>query len=177
MDYSLWTEDIVNAFDNKIKIINYRELIDYNTIEDVLKPYGKTIVLYEFKPRCGHWTAIFYVYKNKKIDHIELFDSYGLRPGDEIEWVPYTFKKMSKQYRSIILGLLAKSKYPIYFNQHKLQKHGDKIATCGRWCIVRVANNDMDENEFKDKIVKFAKNNNCSLDEAIVLLTKDIIHH
>lgn len=174
MNYSLFTDDIIDAFDGKVSVISYKDLANYKTIEDVLKPYGRTVILFEFKKNSGHWTCIFYVKKHGKIDHIEYFDSYGLTIGEPIKWVPYAFKKVSNQYQYIILGLLEKSKYPVYFNQYKLQSHGDNIATCGRHCIVRMLNNNMDENEYYKEIKKESKKNNMSIDRYVTELTKTI---
>lgn len=175
LSYALYTGDIEKAFDNKVNIIEYTSLQNYNNIDDLLKPYGRTIVLYEFKPNSGHWTLITKIKPKHQKEYIEVFDSYGLYPTSELEYVPYHFKKLSDQKRKYLLLLLARSKLPIHYNQYKFQKHGANISTCGRWCILRGLLDNLNEKQFWDVINDYSKKHNISLDEASVMLTNQLI--
>lgn len=148
---SLSEEDIKRYLKGKTKIISYTELYDYKTIDDLLAPYDNVFLLYLTKPNYGHWTLIF-KYPNK--NEIHFFDSYGYKPDTEFKFIKnMEFRKASKQVYHYIVKLFldAYDKYKISYNNFQLQGHSlpsKKISTCGRWCIARWINSNMNEYQF-----------------------------
>ena len=86
------------------------------------------------KERYGHYTCVF-----RRGKTVEVFDSYGIKPDDEFEFIPEHFRKESGQDYAHLSWLLYNSPYSIHFNDHKLQRRAAGIATCGPHCIVRLA--------------------------------------
>lgn len=151
IEKSLSEEDIRKYLNGKTKIISYTELHNYKTIDDLLHPYDNVFLLYLTKPYYGHWTLIFkYPHKNE----IHFFDSYGYKPDTEFKFIKdMQFRIASKQIYHYLVKLFLDSydKYKISYNNFELQAHSTpskKIATCGRWCIARWINRNMDEYQF-----------------------------
>lgn len=169
--YSLSEDDIRKYLNGNTKIIPYTKIYNYKTIEELLEPYGHVFLLYLTKPNYGHWTLIF-KYPNK--NEIHFFDSYGYKPDTEFSFVKNdSFRKQSKQVFHYLVDLLMKAynNYTISYNNFKLQSHSSNkksISTCGRWCLARWINNDLNEYEFYQL---FGGNSNIDKDE---LVTKSI---
>lgn len=137
------SRQLSDMLDGNVKIMNYRQLRTYDNINDVLKPYDQAIILYETKLNLGHWVCLF-----RDGDVIEHFDSYGYSPDGELSFIPKNFKKAYYGKIPYLIWLLYKSKQPIRYNHYKLQKLGNNISTCGRWCIARLIFKHLDENKF-----------------------------
>lgn len=157
--------DLYRLMDGKIKIITYPELIKYNTIEELLHPYDKVIILYLQKKGYGHWVCLF-----KEGNLIEHFDSYGYFPDDELDF------KMDEYFRTVnnmqypMLGLLlyeAFDRYEMTFNEHKFQKKDNSTSTCGRHCIVRLWHTHLPLEQYKD----FMYSTKYTPDELVTILT------
>jgi hypothetical protein len=166
MNVALSGDQIVELLDNKVKIVPYNEISEYDTIDELLAPYGRAIILYMSKPNYGHWVLI-HKLRGKKI---EVCDSYGLVPDDELKFIPKEFRKASNQLRNHLSHLLADSKYQIHYNNHRLQSLEGGISTCGRWCVLRAINNDMNIDQFAKLVKKEAKEKNISLDQLVTQL-------
>ena len=57
-DIPLSGTQIYKTLRGKTKIMRYKDLLKYNNIDNVLKPFGNVVLLYESKPRMGHWVVI-----------------------------------------------------------------------------------------------------------------------
>jgi hypothetical protein len=73
LSYSFSNQDIKNYLGNDTKIFEYKDLNNYNSIDEIL-PNEKDfcIILIETKQRSGHWTALM-----KYSGLLEFFDSYS----------------------------------------------------------------------------------------------------
>lgn len=148
---SLSEEDIRKYLNGKTKIISYTDIYKYKTIDELISPHNHVIILYLTKPHYGHWTLVFR-YPNK--NEIHFFDSYGYKPDTEFKFVTnFLFRIESKQIYHYLVKLLldAYGKYKISYNHFQLQANSTKenrISTCGRWCLARILNNNMDEYQF-----------------------------
>ena len=131
---ALSNTDIENILDGKVNIVVYPELTDYDTIDELLGPYGSCIMLYETKPSYGHWCCI------NKINHntVEFFDPYSSYPDDNLDHITTKFRKESNQFFPYLTLLLYNSGYNIDYNEFQFQKHANDIKSCGRWCCLRV---------------------------------------
>ena len=95
LDYALSQDDIITLLKGKVKVITYKELSQYKNIEEALKIYGRLVLLFESRNNYGHWTLLHRL-KGKK-NEVEMFDSYGLFPDEELDYIPKDFKKQSTQ--------------------------------------------------------------------------------
>lgn len=146
--------DILNLIDDKANVLTYRELEEYDNINDALGNHKALILLYETKPNYGHWTCVFKVGKNK----IQFFDSYGLFIDDEMNFVPNIFKETNYNDYRHLSKLLYNSGYKIYYNNYKLQSDStdeQQINTCGRFVAVRLALRDLTEDQFANIFLRF----------------------
>lgn len=153
MDKTLSNGDIENFLGHKPNLITYKELKKYDDIDKVLGKYGYVIILYETKQNFGHWTLIFKRNKNT----IEHFDSYGLKPDDELKFIKTLFKITNGTYQPYLTYLLLKSGYKIEYNEFPFQQMKQNINTCGRWILLRLKNKDLDIYEFKKMLDKNLK--------------------
>ena len=127
IDLSL--EDIKIITNNECDVVVYHNLVQYNSIEDLLGEKGAVILLFETKRNFGHWTAIFYQDENR--NSLEFFDSYGFYPDEELDYAKY-------DNTPYLTDLLKKSKLPYIYNKKKLQVFAHEINTCGRWTSLRI---------------------------------------
>lgn len=165
-DFSRYIEDATND-----KILKYSELSRYNTIYELLpEQRDYKIILTETSVNTGHWCTILR-YNNI----IEYFDSYGVRPDGELNFISAGMRKMlgeDKHYLSkLIKTIHAPDKF--VYNKKKLQVLKDGINTCGRWVILRIImfKTGYDLDSFLAFIDKYTINNNVPSDIAVVNLT------
>ena len=102
--------------------------------------------MYQQEPQYGHWTAVFRQGK----DAIEFFDPYSGMPDCELEWTSPEMREQLNMNYPYLTELLYKAPHnlDIIYNEHKFQKDGKNISTCGRWCGIRVALKDLPLTEF-----------------------------
>jgi hypothetical protein len=167
LSYSLSDTDIKKYLNNKTKIIRYPDLKKYNNIDDLLYPYNHVFLLYLTAPNYGHWTLIF---KHTPTE-IHFFDSYGYKPDDEFKFINNDFREVSDQIYKKIVDMLFNSTYNVSYNHFQLQGRSTekrKVSTCGRWCVGRWLNHNLDEYEFHDLF----SNKGINKDELISLYIK-----
>jgi hypothetical protein len=129
-------------------LLTYPQLVEYDNIDDALGPNGAIILLYETRKHFGHWVCIF-----KRDDNtIEHFDSYGLKPDDELEKIPMNFRLINNSYYPHLTALLFKSGYDIEYNDYRLQRHIKDVNTCGRHVACRLNFRYMDIDDYFDMI-------------------------
>jgi hypothetical protein len=160
-DIALSDKEVMGLINGRANLVLYPDLNNYNSIDEVLGPYGACFLLFEWKPRYGHWCCLF-----KTIDGgIEFFNPYGGYPDDSLNHVPMDFRKKSNQYLPYLSYLLLNSPYELSYNEHKFQKYGKNIKTCGRWCAMRLLCRHLSLEQFS----KIFKNKNG--DKMVTLLT------
>lgn len=166
-DIALSNSEVLKLVDGKANVILYPDLYKYNTIDEILNPYGACILLFEAKPSYGHWCCLF---KNRN-NLIEFFNPYGGFPDDSLEYIPERFRKISNQDYPHLSWLLINSPYDLSYNEFKFQKHNEAIKTCGRWCALRLLCRNMDLYDFHKMIEYYTKLFNITGDEFVTLLT------
>jgi len=116
------------------EILKYSDLDNYNTIDDLLpKPFDYRILLIETKQNVGHWVLIL-----KYNNTIEYFNSYGVNADIQKNTLNRMMNRMLGQKEDYITKLLKNSKYKYTINNIPFQSKNPQIATCGRWCIIRI---------------------------------------
>lgn len=151
------------------KIITYKELKQYDNIDDVLYPYDNVVILYETKPRYGHWVCIM----KHKNNIIEYYDPYGEFVDEPLNHIERPFKYMLGGDFPYLSYLLYISPYDIIYNDKQLQEKNDNIATCGRHIISRILLNEIPLKKYQ-KI--FRTENKVNADDKVSYLTAGIIN-
>lgn len=155
IDYPMSGADIKRFFDNKIKIIIYSDIDEIDSLDELLVPYDRTVILFEtFGPSVGHWTCIFKIPNTNKVI---FFDSYGLLMENELNYIPFSIKKLTDARKGYLLRLLHQPKYDIYYSQYRLQKLSNSVATCGKWVCQRLLYQYLNENEFAQPFLEQKK--------------------
>ena len=136
--------DMLKAFDNKINLYSYDQLQYINSIDELLQPYGRAIILYfwNMSPKIGHYCCVF---KNKN-NNIEFFDPFG-SIEQTLKQIPKQFKTLSGQDYPKLTELLYECPYEVEYNDKKIQS--EKTSVCGRYCIVRMILNNLNINQFQ----------------------------
>ena len=69
MDVALSSQDLKDIFDGELKILLYGDVQKYHTVDELLEPYDRVCILYNWTKHMGHWVCLF-----KKRDTIYFFD-------------------------------------------------------------------------------------------------------
>ena len=171
-DIALSDKVILDLLDNKVNIVLYPDLYKYHNIDDIMGPYEAAIILFEAKPKYGHWCAVFKL-NNKTI---EFFDPYGKassggHPDDNLRLISYDFRKKSNQDYPYLSILLDKSPYDLTYNEIQFQKRGTRIRTCGRHCVFRLLNRDLSLYQYEDMLNDFCQEFDTDYDGVVTIFT------
>jgi len=140
----------------------YNELKDKN-IDTVRLP---CIVLYLNTKSYGHYTCLF---KNR--EGINFFDSYGYSPDKEFEFAD---KKLNYKGKPYMCRLLRDFRGTVIYNEVPLQSSDKKVATCGRWCAVRIRYKELTQDEFVKFVKSLSNRLNLTPDELVTVMTKGL---
>lgn len=168
LSYALSNDDIAQLMKGKCKILRYSDISTYTDIESLLKPYGRVFILYESKRNRGHWVLLHKIGRK----NLELFDSYGVFPDQQLQYISDEFRKQSNQFRKHLSHLLVQSKYTIHYNDKQLQELRQGVSTCGRWCIARAINNHLDIDEFNKAVFENCTKKNITPDQLVCELVQ-----
>jgi hypothetical protein len=122
-------------------------------IEEALGQHGACIILYETRKGYGHWVALL-LHKDKNGKYLEHFDSYALKPDQELNFTSSKMRHELGQDLPYLTNLMYNSDYPIVYNKVKLQKFKNDTNTCGRWCGMRVALRNLNLKQFCSLFLK-----------------------
>ena len=128
---SLSGTDILDKI--KCNLIQYKDVNKYNSIEELLGPTKKCVILYHTKRDYGHWTCL-YEYNGT----IFFFDSYGFVPDDELKFLHKDLKAELNSNHRYLTELLYNSNKPVEYNEYQLQERKKNINTCGRYVCLRL---------------------------------------
>lgn len=161
-------------------IIMSTDLKHYDTLPRGLLDGSRCVViLYETAPNFGHWVLLHTLRSPQSGKQtLEFFDSYGMKPDDELNHIPSQYRHDSKQTKKEVVRLLLASPedIPISYNEHTFQVPYPGINTCGRWVILRylcgLSPWGASLEGFKQFIDVVSKRNNVSPDVLAVMLTE-----
>lgn len=165
MDEPMNSEQIKDFLKGDVACLTYSDLKNIESIDDALEAVKYIFVLYEYKPNYGHWTCILKTKGPNGKPAVEFFDPYGIKPDHQIKGFSQKIKNEYGMNYPLVVKLLKESKYPIEYNNYKLQKYDPNIQTCGRWCMMRCLFDDLDVNKFKDLFT----NKKISKDELVTI--------
>lgn len=165
MQQALSNTDIQQLLDGKTRVLKYEDLSHFDTVEDLLAPYGNAVILYPAKSTVdGHWTCLFYSVSPYGKRVVEFFDPYGYSPDKE-------FSQTTVKLPRFLARLLIKTPYQVEYNNHRLQRMSKNINTCGRHCVNRILNADMDIDTYK-KV--FGTKDGITGDELVTFITDNL---
>lgn len=166
---SLSDSDIMNLLKGQSRIMSYPTLTEYDNLDDAMGKYGAIVLLYETKEHYGHWTAVFKLDDNT----VEFFDSYAMRPDDELAFIPEHFRISNDELYPHLTYLLYSSGYDIEYNDYKLQSKKKDMNTCGRHVVTRLLFRWLDIDEYANMIKQF----NMSPDNFVTYFTNKISNY
>jgi len=159
----------MDLLDGKANIMSYARLTEYDNLDEALGEHGALVLLYETKRNFGHWTLVFRLDN----DTVEFFDSYSLKPDDELKFIPEYFRIENNQLLPHLTYLLYTSGYKVEYNDYKLQKKLRDMNTCGRHVVSRLLFRNLDI----DKYAKMIKKSGLLPDIFVTILTNNISNH
>lgn len=139
--------DIENKLGGEVKVVLYTDLDQYEDIDELLSPYGRTVILYEQVRGLGHWTCLF---RGPGKNMVSYFDSYGNFVDEPLDNIHPEYRSAYGDTRLLSAMLLRAKKggMSIDYNPYQMQEHGDGINTCGPWVVLRLTYPWLDAEEF-----------------------------
>lgn len=114
-------------------ITKYSDLDGIGHIDALLPTDGYKIILIESTKNSGHWTCLIRIKGN-----LIFFDSYGIYPDDELNFVSRMTNRLLGNKYNVIRGLMKSSGLKTQYSKTKYQKEGGHINTCGRWVCIAI---------------------------------------
>lgn len=157
------------CYPQPISIVAYSDLQKMDTL-----PTLPMMLLYEMAKNTGHWCVVFNSVDEDGRPCIEFFDSYGLMPDKELNWIKKGgFKKSSGQDKTQLLRLLLRTGANICYSNDAVQDistSAENITTCGLHCCLRIALPHIDAKTYTDALKKCARSKNKTTDEFVSAL-------
>ena len=147
---SLSATEVLNLLDNKANFVQYSDVHKIPTIDELLGPHKKCVLLYQTSRNYGHYVAI---WEHNNI--IFFSDSYGGIVDSQLNFVPPDLKDELNSNHNYLIRLLYNSGKKVEFNQYQLQSREPDVATCGRHVVNRLRFPEISINEYH-KIFKDA---------------------
>lgn len=166
-DIALSDKDIFRLTNGQCNIEVYPNLYKYSTLDELLGPFQACILLFEAKPQYGHWVLIY----KQTPDEVAFFNPYGGFPDDSLMHIDKNFRKKTNQLKPKLSELLMDSRYELSYNEFDFQVKDKNIKTCGRHCVVRLINRDLDLYEYKKYLDKLSNMLNLDYDGVVTYLT------
>ena len=169
-DIALSNKEILDLVDGKANVILYPAIHSYKNVDEMLNPYGACYILFESRPKFGHWCLLF-----KLNDHtLEFFNPYQGYPDDSLKFIPKDFQRKTYQNYPYLSCLLFNSPYQLTYNEFPFQKHANDIRTCGRWCAFRLICKNLSLYDFHDLVKNLCKKYKLTSDELVTFLTMSV---
>lgn len=169
---SLSNKDVMALIGNKANLVLYPDVSNYGSLDDLMGPYGASIILYESKPSYGHWVTVFKLNDT----NVEYFNSYGDSldsgfPDATLKHIPKDFREVSNQNHTYLADLMMKSPYQLSYNQFPFQKKGSDIRTCGRHVACRLLFRHLSLDEYYKMIKRYCNQFKMDPDDVVTVMT------
>ena len=151
MDVPLSDSDIKRlCYPQPVRVITYDQLNDYDSIEHLFEGCPNIALLYRYTPTFGHWIALL-----KYNDLVEIFDSLGRLPDEELTWLNDSENAQLGQHVPTMSALLLEwlndnKKHKVWYNEIAVQ--GEESNTCGRYVAYRIKNRHILPHKFQADI-------------------------
>lgn len=155
-------DDMERILGHGTRFLTYPDLARAESIEELFRK-GFFVLLYEHSRNVGHWCCVI-----RFPNRIEVFDSYGIKPDDELKFTPRHFREKNHMQFPHLTWLLYQSGVQIEYNHHKFQK--PDVATCGRHVVYRLLNRNMPLERYKYML----RDRHLTPDQLVYLYTSNI---
>lgn len=142
---SLSGREVLDLLDHKANLVQYSDLHKISTIEQLLGPHRKCVLLYQTSKNYGHYVAVW-----EHNDTIFFSDSYGSKPDAQLNFIPHDLKDELNSNHNYLIRLLYKSGKKVEFNQYQLQSREPDVSTCGRHVVNRLRFPEISIDEYHD---------------------------
>jgi len=160
---SLSARQVLDLLDNKAQFVQYSDIHKIPSIDVLLGPHKKCVLLYQTSKNYGHYVA---VWEHNNI--IFFSDSYGGIVDSQLRYVPHDLKTELNSNHNYLIKLMYESGKKVEFNQYKLQSREPDVATCGRWSVNRLRFPEISIDEYHNIFKQSSRY--IDNDELIVLL-------
>ena len=162
---SLSGTEVLDLLNNKANLVQYSDLHNIKSIDELLGEYKKCVLLYQTSSNYGHYCCVW-----EYNDTIFFFDSYGSKPDSQLNFVPKDLKQELNSNHNYLIRLMYDSGKNVEYNQYQFQSREPNVATCGRWCIARLRFPEISIDDYHDIFKDASKY--MPMDELICLLVK-----
>ena len=108
-------------------------------------PWRAVVFLYRSSDRYGHYVACW-----ERKNTLYVFDSYGAEPDSWGRYLTGSMRRRLGQDMPLLLLAIDRAGYEgVEWNEYPFQKMSPEIATCGRWCILRLWKRSLGVEAFK----------------------------
>jgi hypothetical protein len=125
----------------------------------------------------GHWTALI---RNHDKHTIYFFDSYGKYPDYTLSKVVEELKEqlnMTRNYLAkLLLGAMEEEGWTIDYSDHRLQRTGKGVNTCGRWTAARILFKELTNDEFAHIFIEDQKGARVDPDTLVTTMTDALLN-
>jgi len=164
--YALSNDDIQEFLNPDTKILIYPELAHVRHIDQIFDSLGRCVLLFlTTSPTSGHWQIIF-----KRNGDIHFWDSYGDPPEGIRKSMSDEQLEELGQETPYLWNLLKASGKRVYYSTVAYQSDRADIASCGRWCIMRLICKDYSDRDFHSIILAGMKEYNLKTPDDYVSL-------
>jgi len=154
------------------KILKYSDLSRVSSLFDVLpRVCDFAFILYEDSVNRGHWVLI-----SRPADGVgEYYDSYGGGVDAPLRWTAKERRSALGErhpYLSILFEdcLRSGDLSEVVYNKRKYQSDSPAVADCGRWCVLRAKNLDLDLDELSRYVTRECRRLRMNPDECVTTL-------
>lgn len=149
-------KDIRYMLNDKVTVVSFDELLNYNNIDELLHPYMSVVILYPNPPssalnlddQMGHWCCLF----ASNSGRLFFYDSYGCYIDSKIKDYDEAMDRMHEPHKlePKLLDLILNSEYAdkVNFSEFPMQSETIDTAVCGLYCVFRLKNKHFSESEF-----------------------------
>ena len=130
---SLSGREVLDLLDHKANLVQYSDVHQIPTIDVLLGPHRKCVLLYQTSANYGHYVAVW-----EHNNTIFFSDSYGGIVDSQLKYVPHDMKKELNSNHNYLIRLMYNSGKPVEFNQYQLQSRDPQVTTCGRFAVNRL---------------------------------------
>ena len=159
-------DDIKHILGSDCKILEYKDLLKYRNINEILsKDRDYFVLLYELKASSGHWTTV--LKYNNTLEH---FDPYGIKPDGELNWIGASIRKRLHEQFPYLSKLFNESNMNVIYNHTRFQSYNTVISTCGAHVahrIYRFIHNNFDLDDYTNYMNHIRNEYKLSYDEVV----------
>ena len=123
---SLSGTEVLDLLDNKCNLVQYSDVHNIKSIDELLGPHKKCVLLYHTSENYGHWCCV-YEYN----DIIFFFDSYGGVVDSQLKFLPRDLKHELNSNHNYLIKLMYDSGKKVEYNQYEFQSRKMGVILVG----------------------------------------------